>query len=114
MAPQIKQGDRILLARAKVAREILPETLRSLGAIVDIVAAYETVTDCPNRETLVEALKNNKVDLVTFTSSSTVTNLLSALGDNAALLQKVKTAVIGPITAATCEKHANPIITLFF
>jgi uroporphyrinogen III methyltransferase / synthase len=105
MAPQIKQGDRILLARAKVAREILPETLRSLGAIVDIVAAYETVTDCPNRETLVEALKNNKVDLVTFTSSSTVTNLLSALGDNAALLQKVKTAVIGPITAATCEKH---------
>ena len=37
--------------------------------------------------------------------SSTVTNLLSALGDNAALLQKVKTAVIGPITAATCEKH---------
>jgi len=105
MASQIKQGDKILLARAKIAREILPETLRSLGAIVDIVNAYETVTDCPNREILIAALKNKEVDLVTFTSSSTVTNLLSALGEEAALLQKVKTAVIGPITAATCAKH---------
>jgi Uroporphyrinogen-III synthase len=105
MAPQIKQGDRILLARAKIAREILPETLRSLGAIVDIVTAYETVTDCPNRDILVEALKNDEVDLVTFTSSSTVTNLLCALGEDAVLLKKVKTAVIGPVTAATCEKN---------
>ena len=50
-------------------------------------------------------MKNNEVDLVTFTSSSTVTNLLTALGTDSSLLEKVKTAVIGPVTAATCQKH---------
>ena len=105
MAPQIKQGDNILLVRAKIAREILPETLRTLGAQVDIAPAYETKTDCPNIEDLLQLLKNDEVDLVTFTSSSTVTNLLTALGTDSSLLEKVKTAVIGPVTAATCQKH---------
>ncbi|MDD4320383.1 MAG: uroporphyrinogen-III C-methyltransferase [Acidaminococcaceae bacterium] len=105
MAPYIIQGVKVLLVRAKVAREILPDTLRTLGAVVDVVPAYETVTDCPNLEMLTSALKNSEVDLVTFTSSSTVTNLLDALGNDAQLLKNIKTAVIGPITAATCQKQ---------
>jgi len=105
MAPYIVQGVKVLLVRAKVAREILPDTLRNLGASVDVVPAYETVTDCPNLEILTSALKNSEVDLVTFTSSSTVTNLLDALGNDAQLLKNIKTAVIGPITAATCQKQ---------
>lgn len=105
MAPLLAKGDKVLLARAKVAREILPETLRHLGAIVDVTPAYETVTDVVNREELVEALRSHEVDLVTFTSSSTVTNLLAALGEDKALLASAKAAVIGPVTAATCEKH---------
>ncbi|MDD4721654.1 MAG: uroporphyrinogen-III C-methyltransferase [Acidaminococcaceae bacterium] len=105
MAPYIIQGVKVLLVRAKVAREILPDTLRTLGAVVDVVPAYETVTDCPNLEMLTSALKNSEVDLVTFTSSSTVTNLLDALGNDARLLKNIKTAVIGPITAATCQKQ---------
>ncbi|MEG0831442.1 MAG: uroporphyrinogen-III C-methyltransferase, partial [Acidaminococcaceae bacterium] len=112
LAGQVHPGDKVLLPRAKVAREILPEKLRELGASVDVVTAYETVTDCVNRDELIAALQAQEVDLVTFTSSSTVTNLLEALGADSALLTGVKTAVIGPITAATCHKHGlTPVIT---
>ena len=112
LAGQVHAGDKILLARAKVAREILPEKLSELGAAVDVVTAYETVIDCANRDELVTALREGTVDLVTFTSSSTVTNLLNALGEDAPLLNNVKAAVIGPITAATCEaKGLKPVIT---
>lgn len=105
MTPHITPGDNVLIVRAKVAREILPEALRNMGAAVNVVPAYETVTDCPNLAILTQALKNSEIDLVTFTSSSTVTNLLDALGNDAPLLKNVKTAAIGPITAATCQKR---------
>ena len=102
---QITAGDKILLARAKVAREVLPERLRSLGAQVDVATAYETVTDCENRDELVAALASGEASVVTFTSSSTVTNLLEALGPDKKLLDKVALAAIGPVTAATLEKN---------
>lgn len=75
LSAEVQVGDKILLARAKVAREVLPESLRALGASVDVVTAYETVTALDNKEELLTALQNGEVDLVTFTSSSTVTNL---------------------------------------
>lgn len=99
------KGDKILLPRAKVAREILPETLRAMGAIVDVVTVYETIADLNNKEELVTLLENGEVDLVTYTSSSTVKNLIDGLGESKELLKNVKTAVIGPITAATCKKE---------
>lgn len=102
---QITAGDRILLARAKVAREVLPESLRAIGADVNVVTAYETVADCENKTDLIEALESGEADMVTFTSSSTVTNLLKVLGDKKSLLEKVQLAVIGPVTADTCKKH---------
>ena len=105
LAEDTKAGDKLLLARAKVARNVLPERLRALGAQVDVVAAYETVADCQNKEELLEALESGEASVVTFTSSSTVTNLLDVLGDKKDLLNKVALAAIGPVTAETLEKN---------
>lgn len=105
LAEDTKAGDKLLLARAKVARNVLSERLRALGAQVDVVAAYETVADCQNKEELLEALESGEASVVTFTSSSTVTNLLDVLGDKKDLLNKVALAAIGPVTAETLEKN---------
>lgn len=105
LARQIAKGDKILIARAKVAREVLPESLRKLGAQVDVVTAYETAADCENRDELLAALRDGSASVVTFTSSSTVTNLLKILGEDKALLQKAALAAIGPVTAATLRQH---------
>lgn len=102
---QLAAGDKILLARAKVAREVLPERLREIGADVNVVTAYETVADCEDKDALVELLESGEASVVTFTSSSTVTNLLEVLGDKKSLLNKVALASIGPVTSATLEKH---------
>ena len=66
---------------------------------------YQTVSDCENKEELLDALKNKAVDCITFTSSSTVTNLLKALDSEKELLKGVTLAAIGPITAKTMEKN---------
>ena len=101
---KLSTGMKILLPRAQEAREILTDSLRKLGAVVDVVPVYETVAACENGAELNEKLQNGEIDLVTFTSSSTVKNLVQAIG-NAETLQHVKTAAIGPITAETCRKH---------
>ena len=102
---QVEAGDKILLARAKVAREVLPEALRKMGATVDVVTAYETIADCENKDELIAALESDEASVVTFTSSSTVTNLLQVLGDKAELLNKAVLAAIGPVTGDTLTKH---------
>ena len=104
LASDVKPGDKILLARAKIAREVLPEKLRALGCEVNVVTAYETVTDCENKAELVELLANGEASVVTFTSSSTVTNLLEALGDDKEFLHKAALACIGPITESSLNK----------
>ena len=89
----------------------MPESLRKIGAIVDVVTAYETVADCENKDELIEALESGEASIVTFTSSSTVTNLLKVLGDKKELLNKAALAAIGPVTADTLKKHGyNPAI----
>lgn len=111
LSKDIESGDKILITRAEKAREVLPETLRKQGAVVDVVTAYKTVADCENKEELIKALENSEVSVITFTSSSTVTNLLNILGDKKELLQKVTLAVIGPVTAATLQKNGfNPVV----
>ena len=111
LAGEIVQGDKILIARAKVAREVLPESLRKLGAEVDVAVAYETVADCDNKDELLAALQDGGASIVTFTSSSTVTNLLKILDGKKELLQNAALAAIGPVTADTLRKHGlNPAI----
>ena len=95
---------KILLPRAQEAREILPEKLREQGHTVEVAPVYQTVAAEGNAEELKAKLAAGEIDLVTFTSSSTVTNLLKLLGGKEPL-SGVKLACIGPVTAETarCE-----------
>lgn len=103
---KISTGDRVLLPRAAEARNVLPDTLEAKGIEVAVAPAYETVAGDADSDEIEELLENGKLDIVTFTSSSTVTNLLKILGADAArLLKDVKIAAIGPITADTCVKN---------
>jgi uroporphyrinogen III methyltransferase/synthase len=95
-------GRRVLLARAAVAREVLPDLLRAAGAAVEEVASYTTVPARTDVSEIRRLLQHDAVALVTFTSSSTVRNFLALLGDDAtALLARTAIGCIGPITADT-------------
>ena len=100
------QGRNVLIPRAEKAREILPETLRGAGAQVTVAPVYKNVAPVGKREQLREELESGKVDMVTFTSSSTVRNFLSMVdaendSDLKRLMHEVTIAAIGPITAKT-------------
>ena len=95
---------KILIPRAQEAREILPEKLREQGAVVDVAPVYQTVAADVDGEALKAQLKNGEIDLVTFTSSSTVKNLIRIVG-SAEALAGVKTAAIGPVTAETAKTN---------
>ena len=102
-------GKRVLLVRAKVARDVIPRELRRAGAQVDVVEAYETVVPQASRTRLRAALKDpaRRPDVITFTSSSTVNNFVSLLGmrsrstSRPASLRGAILASIGPVTSAT-------------
>jgi uroporphyrinogen III methyltransferase / synthase len=100
-------GMRILVPRARVAREILPEKLRETGAEVVVAPAYESVPSLEGRDRLAVRIGRGEVDCVTFTASSTVENFIRAFGaeDAARLLAQTRVACIGPITAETARKH---------
>jgi uroporphyrinogen III methyltransferase/synthase len=103
---RLEAGMRVLIPRAAVARDVLPEELARMGVQVDVVEAYRTVQGDADGDALAAQLTAGKVDLITFTSSSTVTNLLAILGPGAAnLVCKATVACIGPITASTCLDH---------
>ena len=110
------KGKRVLLARAKVARDVIPSELRKLGARVDVVEAYETVIPQASRRRLRAALRSSRrrLDVITFTSSSTVRNFVALLGESRGRvgrghtgasvkrhLKGVRLASIGPVTSST-------------
>ncbi len=96
------RGRRILLPRAAVARDVVPDALRNRGAVVDVFEAYRTIVpeDAPARAA--ELFGTDKPDWVTFTSSSTVKNFCEAAGVRA--LTGVRVASIGPVTSATLRE----------
>lgn len=99
-------GKRMLLPRAAEARAVLPDELSKMGATVDEVTVYQTRPVQEQSDALVRLLENRQVDLVTFTSSSTVTNFVKLLPSDRvdALLKGVTLASIGPITSATAAE----------
>ena len=98
------KGKHYLLPRAQVAREILPHTLRDLGAEIDVAPAYQTILPVTLKDDLHKKLKDGNIDAITFTSSSTVQNFINILGDDLTpLLNKTTIACIGPVTAKTAE-----------
>lgn len=98
---------RILLPRALVAREVVPERLRAAGCIVDVVPVYETTAPpAETRDALVRLLEQRRIDIVMLTSSSTAANLCDLLGERAPdLLRSALVASIGPITTDTATKR---------
>lgn len=102
-------GDRprVLLARAEVARDVVPDALRQAGCEVDVVAVYKTRSPPrPLLEGVSALLEAGEIDVVTFTSSSTVEHLCDALEARAAeLLAKTCVASIGPITSDTAKRR---------
>jgi uroporphyrinogen-III synthase len=106
------KGRRVLLVRAKVARDVIPKALRRAGAQVDVVEAYETIVPKSSRRRLQAALKNPKrrPHVVTFTSSSTVKNFVELLGrKQLPLLDGVRMSSIGPVTSATLRAFKLPV-----
>jgi uroporphyrinogen-III synthase len=119
-------GKRVVLIRARVARDVIPDELRAAGAEVDVVEAYETVVPERSRARLRALMKNatRRPHVVTFTSSSTAKNFAELLGDatagsrgGASLkgdllnedLQGVQLASIGPVTSATLRELQLPV-----
>ncbi|MBI5846221.1 MAG: uroporphyrinogen-III C-methyltransferase [Deltaproteobacteria bacterium] len=96
---------RVLLPRAAEARPVLPAELSRMGALVTEVAAYRTIAANEGKKELLDELQSGSVDMVTFTSSSTVSNFASLFGpgEMAGLMKGVAVACIGPVTADTAR-----------
>jgi uroporphyrinogen-III synthase len=111
------KGKRVLLVRAKIARDVIPQELRRAGAQVDVVEAYETVVPRTSRTRLQQVMNNprRRPHIVTFTSSSTVKNFVELLGarqsskSRAAQLHGIQAASIGPVTSATLRDFGLPV-----
>ncbi|MGH9814353.1 MAG: uroporphyrinogen-III synthase, partial [Candidatus Acidiferrales bacterium] len=99
------RGKRVLLARAAKARDLLPRELKHRGARVDVVAVYRTVVPKASRSGFAKVFGRRKPDAITFTSSSTVRNFFSLLGDKHTqkALRGVAVATIGPVTSRTAR-----------
>ena len=107
LSPRVSPGDKILLARAQIARDVLPRGLLRLGVEVDVAPVYKArqVTEIPPEAQA--AFQDGKVDLLTFTSSATVHNFVKLAGKELfqSMAQAAVVAAIGPITAATLQEY---------
>jgi len=105
LRPKLTKRTRILLPRAEVGREVLPESLRTAGAEVDVVAAYRTLPPEPRDIERIRSLVDpGEVDAALFTSSSTVQNLVDVLGEEAGeRLAAIDLFSIGPVTTRAAE-----------
>ncbi|MCK5237025.1 MAG: uroporphyrinogen-III C-methyltransferase [Deltaproteobacteria bacterium] len=99
------RGKRFLLPRAEVARDVIPKEIKKLGGKIDVAPSYKTI--CPKKEAeeIKSLIKKGKVDVVTFTSGSTVTNFVSLFKKNelTKALKSITVACIGPVTTKTAE-----------
>jgi uroporphyrinogen III methyltransferase/synthase len=101
------RGKRILLARVKKARDILPKGLRAMGATIDVVEAYRTLKPRGGSKKLKKILTEEKIDVITFTSSSTVNHFIELLGKGHSRekLKGITIASIGPVTTRTAREQ---------
>jgi uroporphyrinogen-III synthase len=109
---KLTKGEKVLLVRAKVARDVIPEELRHAGAEVEVAEAYQTVVPADAKKRLQSIFSDDgDVDAITFTSSSTVKNFLSLITgtDVPGKLAKVKFASIGPVTSDALREFGLPV-----
>lgn len=100
------KGKNILIPRAEVAREILPDKLEEMGANVNVVTAYRTVKADSSLNKIKPLLENKEIDVITFTSFSTADSFISLFQQDELkdLMRGVNIASIGPITSNRIEK----------
>jgi len=98
------KGKRFLLPRAKVARDVIPESIRELDGYIDVVTVYQTVKPDSSLKSLKEVFEKDMIDIITFTSSSTVKNFFDLAG-NAKISSRVRFASIGPVTSDTLRSY---------
>jgi uroporphyrinogen III methyltransferase/synthase len=109
------RGSHVLIPRAEVAREILPQQLRELGATVDVIPVYRTIAPAVDVASLTQQFHDGQVAVVTFTSSSTVRNFVEVFGGRDVVKPLVAQAVIaciGPITARTAEEYGLTVTVM--
>ena len=101
------KGKQVLLPRAAEARPVLPVELDRMGAVVDEIAAYHTVAENDHQDALISELAGKTVDMITFTSSSTVRNFKALIPPERfdELTRGITIAAIGPITADTAREN---------
>jgi uroporphyrinogen III methyltransferase / synthase len=104
--PESMKQKKVLIPRAAEAREVLPQTLRAWGATVDVVVAYRTALPRVDVAPLTDLLRRKRIDVITFTSSSTVRNFVLLFSGKklAEVAPDSALACIGPITANTVEE----------
>jgi uroporphyrinogen III methyltransferase/synthase len=107
LRPHLSAGSAVLLVRAAEAREVLPRGLAALGVQVTVAPAYRTVPVEESADRVGALLAGRRLDVVTFTSSSTVRGFMALLapGDIRRRLAGVALAAIGPVTAATIAEY---------
>lgn len=108
LRPMVKPGEEILLPRADLARKVLPVELAKIGCHVTEVDAYDTRIETEDATEVVDLLEKGSIQVITFTSSSTVRNFVEAIHtvreDVQALLSQSQIVCIGPITAQTASQ----------
>ncbi len=115
LGKMIPAGSRVLLPRAAEAREVLPEGLRSQGIRVEVVPVYKTVPAGAMYKAVVqELLKDGRIHILTFTSSSSVRNFASLFADEDMnrLLERSRVACIGQVTAETARSLGMRVDTV--
>lgn len=107
-------GRRVLIPCAAAARDLLPKTLRQWGATVDVVEAYRTVAPAFDAAAVRQRLERGDLDMVTFTSSSTVSNFVQLCGGGslASIAGTAALASIGPITAKSIEELGGQVTVM--
>src|SRR5436305_2586587 len=109
---KLVKGEKVLLVRAKIARDVIPDELGNGGAEVDVAEAYQTTIPEDAKRGMLRVFSDNKLpDAITFTSSSTVKNFFSVLlgSDIPSKLSHVKFASIGPVTSDTLREYGLPV-----
>lgn len=96
------EGKRILLPRADIARDTLPDGLRAAGATVEVVPVYSTQMPAQVDRAILDSITRGQIDIITFTSPSTVRNLMTLVGG--ALPSGSWIACIGPVTARAAQE----------
>lgn len=109
---QLQSNQTIWMPRALVTRDVLTPAFEAAGADVTVSTVYQNIAPLENRSILIDAFANRQLSWITFTSSSTVSNLFKILAEDAKQLKWPKIASIGTITTKTINKYQlKPVFT---